>query len=366
MTGNDAGIMGSPLIGYIGILIVFGTIIVIHELGHFIAAKLSGMAVHEFSIGFGPALFSRIMRGTRYSLRLLPLGGYVRIAGMEPGEEEEPNGFYSKPFISKFITILAGVTMNIILALMIFIIMGMAIGRPKPVIHEVKPNTPAAQAGIKANDRIIQVANVENPDIGEAVNLISSSRPPVKVIVLRGQQRLSFSLTPVMLKDEDGRENKRIGVALEATYKKVGVSESVTKGFVDTYDATRVMIMGIGMLFTGHAPPGSVSGAVGISRIIYQAASQSLLSPENLSWFLLIFALISLNIAIINLLPIPALDGSHLVILAIERIRGKEFNPEKKALIHTIGFVLLISLILIITGHDIWNWIKGAPPIPGR
>lgn len=351
-----------PLTGYLGILIVFGTIIIIHELGHFLVAKWSGMTVHEFSIGFGPILFSRISRGTRYSLRLLPLGGFVRIAGMEPGEEEEPNGFYTKPFFAKFATIIAGVTMNIILALIIFIVMGMAIGRPKPVIHAIVAKMPAAQAGMQPNDRIVKIAGVENPDIDEAIRLINSSTPPVDVVVLRGNKRITYSVTPIAMKGEPG---KKIGVNLIATYEKVGLGESVTKGFVDTFEATHAMIVGIGMMITGKAPPGSFTGGVGIGRIIYDAASTAFQNMEKMRWFLALFALISLNIAIVNLLPIPALDGSHLVILTIERIRGKEFNPEKKAIVHTVGLILLLGLIVLIAGHDIWNWISGKPPIPG-
>jgi regulator of sigma E protease len=351
------------LMGYLGILIVFGTIIVIHELGHFLVAKWSGMTVHEFAVGFGPVLFSRVKGGTRYSVRLLPFGGFVRIAGMEPGEETEPNGFYTKPFRSKFATIIAGVTMNVLLALIIFIVIGMFIGKPTdtPVIRRVVADMPAAKAGLQKNDRIVRVGTEENPTILRSIEVINDSKSAVAIVVLRNGERVTKSVTPVPL--QGGR---KIGVELGSVYQKIGVGESITNGFVTTYRATHAMIMGIGMLFTGQAPPGSLTGAVGISRIIYDAASADLLSPENMSWFLLLFALISLNIAIVNLLPIPALDGSHLVILVLERIRGKEFDPEKKALVHTVGFVLLLGLLVLIIGNDIWNWIAGKPPIPGR
>ncbi|OPZ85168.1 MAG: Metalloprotease MmpA [bacterium ADurb.Bin429] len=355
------------LTGYLGIIIVFGTIIAIHEFGHFIVAKLSGMTVHEFAIGFGPALISRVRNGTRYSLRLLPLGGFVRIAGMEPGEENEPNGFYTKPFFAKFATILAGVTMNFILALLVFIIMGVAIGRStgKPVVRDVTPGTPAAQVGMQARDRIIEVAGVKDPSRDEAIRLIQEKTPPISVVVLRGDQRLTYNLTPVTI---EGQAGKKIGVVLGTTYKKIGVGESIKNGFVDTYAATRAMIIGLGMLVTGQLPEGSgnVTGFVGIGRLIHDAASSALLSPENMSWFLFIFALISLNIAIVNLLPIPALDGSHLVILILERLRGKEFDPQKKAMVHLVGMVLLLALMVIIIGQDIINWVQGKPAIPGR
>ena len=154
--------------GVLGALLVFGAIIFFHELGHFIVAKISGMTVFEFSLGFGPALVSKTYHDTLYALRIFPLGGYVRIAGMEPDEDPDvPNGFNSKSFPAKFCTILAGVVMNGVLALLIFIVMGMAIGSPQPgnktLVAGVELNSPAAKAGVKEEDIILAVNGVANP-----------------------------------------------------------------------------------------------------------------------------------------------------------------------------------------------------------
>ena len=350
------------LVGALGVIIIFGAIIAFHEFGHFIAAKWSKMGVHEFSLGFGPALWQHEYRGTLYALRIIPLGGYVRIAGMEPGEDAyQADGFETKPFYAKFATLIAGVLMNFVLALIIFIIMGMAIGYPsnRTRIAEVTPNSPARVAGIRAGDLVTRVNDKQNPNSNEAFELIHNSKPPVHLVVERAGKMYPVTVTPAML---PGSDHPIIGVMLEPTYKTVPPGESITRGITSVYQNTKMMLYGLWMLFSGKISLGSgeVMGPIGIIHFTGQVAQKALSSKEAMADFLMLFALISMNVGVVNLLPFPALDGSRLLFLSIEKISRRSFNKEKEAMVHMVGMAILLTFIAFISVIDILHWIH--PP----
>jgi len=360
------------LIGTVGILIVFGLIISLHEFGHFIVGKLSGMAVQEYSLGFGPALWSRTFRGTLYALRIIPLGGYVRIAGMEVEEEDHPDGFDKKPFPARFLTILAGSAMNFVLAMVVLIILGMAIGIPtegnQAIIGAVQMDSPAAKAGILPGDRIIQVSGVAVDNAERAVKLIHTSHPPIAVTVERQGMDYHYSIEPTQLQtaERNGFTLKLstyqgIGVVLTSTVQRRGPLESIELGVLNVYDKTMWIIASLVSMSSGHVPLSGIGGPVKVAQVVYNASKGALISSEGMANFLSLLAFLSINIGFVNLLPIPALDGSRLLILVIEGIRRKPFDRQKEALVHLVGMILLLGLILLITYHDIATWAGWIP-----
>jgi len=314
--------------GIIGIIVILGGIILFHEFGHFIAARLSGMGVHEFSLGFGPALISKKRGKTTYALRMIPLGGYVRIAGMELEDSEEeqkaPDNFNNKPYVAKFMTIFAGALMNFVLALLLFIVIGMAIGYrdkyPQAIVEQVMADTPAAQAGIQPGDRFVEIADVRNPDSAQAVKTLRNSPPPIRLVIDRNGEQKTLTVVPVQ---EQGYELRGvrihkvraqiIGVGLKTELKQYNLPESIVQGSVQVYDRIRFAIANVLYLFSGEARPTDLGGPVQIMRLSYDASKGALLSREAMAGFLSTFALFSVLIGFFNLLPIPALDGSRLL-----------------------------------------------------
>ena len=359
------------LIGVVGILIVFGLIISIHEFGHFILGKLSGMAVQEYSLGFGPALFSRTYHGTLYALRIIPLGGYVRIAGMEVEEEDHPDGYDKKPFLAKFLTILAGSAMNFVLAMAVLVVLGMAIGFPQggdqAIVGAVQMDSPAARAGIMAGDLITQVGGVHVTDAEGAVKLIHTSHAPIAVTIERQGTPYQFSIMPKELQTAERKgfhidlsTYQGIGVVLSSTVTKCGPLESVKIGFLNVIDKTMWVIASLVSMTQGKIPLNKFGGPVMVAHVVYDASKSALISAEGMANFLSLIAFLSINIGFVNLLPIPALDGSRLLILVIEGIRRKPFDRQKEAIVHLVGMALLLGLILLITLNDVITWIH--PP----
>jgi regulator of sigma E protease len=355
------------LVGAVGALIIFGAIILVHEFGHFIVAKRTGMLVYEFSMGFGPAIFSKEIGGTLYAIRIIPLGGYVRIAGMEPGEEDTPNGFDKKPFLARFGTIFAGPVMNMVLALVVFIIIGMAIGYPKPgkdsIVTGVQINSPADRVGLQINDQFVEIAGIKNPDYEQVSNAIKTSPPPIPIVVRRNGTLISMKVTPkpILTAERVGLIYKTttyqgigIGIgSLSTDWERLGPLESVTTGFIGVKNLIVEGLAQIVSLVTGHIPFKALSGPLGIIQTSYSVSKSALDSRLGLSSFFNTIAFLSVLVGIFNLIPIPALDGSRLVIVAIEGIIRKPFNREKEALVHLVGMALLLGLIAVISIKDL-------------
>ncbi len=333
-------------------LIIIAILILFHELGHFIAARRIGIPVHEFSLGFGYKLLSTQKGETEYSLRLIPLGGFVRMAGNEPGDIENPNGFSARTPLEKMRVSVAGPFMNFALAILIFIYIYAVIGVPQVVIGEVIKDKPAYQAGLKSGDKIVAVNDKSVASWNEFVEIIQNSPvgKPLQLTISRDQETKVLSMTTV----RDASTGKPIaGVYNMITFERQGILTAIKLGFVYTYQMTIWMLTSLGMLFTGGATAADLAGPVGITNLVGEAARSGFVYLLNFT------ALLSINLGILNLLPIPALDGSRIVFAMVEAIRRKTMDSEKEGYIHWIGFLVLMLVMIFATYNDIVRLIKG-------
>jgi len=351
------------LVSMAAIAVAFGLIVLFHEAGHFLAARLSGMAVHEFSIGFGrPVLFSRKWGETQYSFRLWPFFSFVRVAGMEPGEEH-PRGFDKKSRLAQAFVLVMGCLMNFVLAVGIYIVMGTMVGLPVPEarIKEVMADTPAEQAGLLPGDELVGVAGKKGLSVDEIRRAIQDHPgKPLDLEIERDGEARTISIIPMVEEAYDLKGLKiekvpigLIGIRFAFTRERAGVGESVVLGFKQTIAMIQLQAAGLaGMLM--KQVPADVMGPVGVVHTMYGEARSS--------WaeFLSIFAMIAVAIGFLNLLPIPPLDGSRLVIVALEAIRRKPFDKQKESLVHLIGFGLLLALVVVLTYKDILRIVTGG------
>ncbi|HHX95771.1 MAG TPA: RIP metalloprotease RseP [Clostridia bacterium] len=325
-------------------ILIFGVLILVHELGHFIVAKSVGIHVREFAIGMGPLLWSKTAGETKYSLRLFPIGGFNRMAGMEPGDEDNPAGFNTKSVGKRLAVISAGSVMNIILALVAFIILFNILGVPSQenIVGEVTEQSPAAQAGILPGDRIVAIDGTPVKNWNEVVSVIHpNSGKPLSLTLERNDSRFSVTVTP-----EYDAENGVGLIGIRQGKERTGFIQAIVLGVKNTVALTVSILVGLVKMITGRIPA-DVAGPVGIVSILGDVARL------GFAEILTFTAVLSLNLGIINLFPIPALDGSRLIFLGIEGLRGKPVAPEKENLIHLIGFALLIMLMVFITYQDI-------------
>ena len=324
-------------------ILLFGVIVFIHELGHFLFAKFNGVKVHEFAIGMGPKLFS-IKKDTEYSIRLLPLGGFVSMEG-EDEESKDPRSFGSKSILQRASIIFAGPFFNIVLTIILFIPIFMFIGTQTTTLGNVIENGPAYDAGIKVGDKIEAVNGVEVKswqDIIESLN--NSDGSEVKLSIDRNGEDKEILVTPE--KNEEGRYIIGIETKVERN-----IFISITNAFTTTWDMIIQMVTFLGQLVTGTVPGGvsnSVTGPLGVINIVSEAAKMGIVNVMYIG------AVISLNLGIINLVPLPALDGGRLLMLAIEAIRGgKKIDPNKEAMINMVGIGALMLFMVFITYKDI-------------
>ncbi|MEN6324713.1 MAG: RIP metalloprotease RseP [Syntrophomonas sp.] len=336
-------------------LLIIAVLILVHEWGHFITARRIGIPVYEFSIGFGYKLFSHKKDGVEYSLRLVPLGGFVRMAGEELGDPDDPNGFNRRTPLEKIRVSFAGPFMNFVLAILIFIYSYSFIGIPQasdqPVIGTVIAEKPAALAGIKAGDRIISVNGIPVESWREFDSLTGKfENRELQLKINRNQEVMNFKVTPIKL---DSTGNRGIGVLNTVNYEKQGIINSIKLGFQQTYELTLLLLSALAMLVSGGASMGDLAGPVGITRMVGEFAQVGTVFLLNFAAFL------SINLGLMNLLPIPALDGSKIVFALVEAVRRKPLDPDKEGFINWIGFMFLIGLMVIVTFNDIIRWIKG-------
>ncbi|MGB4433501.1 MAG: RIP metalloprotease RseP [Bacillota bacterium] len=331
-------------------IIALGILIVFHELGHFLAAKKFGVYIHEFSIGFGPLLFCKQGEETEFSLRLIPLGGYVRFAG-EEGEADdddleipEERLLKSLPPGKRALIMLAGPLMNFpVAALAFFLVLSLVgVATPTTEIAEVLEGYPAYEAGLRAGDKVIMVDDVKITEWQDMVKIVQNRiGVPTVITVERDEQVLSFTVTPI---EESGLGI--IGVKAEVVMVRFGFFKSIKEAVVETIYVSVAWIATIVGMIRGAIAP-ELTGPVGITQILGEAARQ------GIGQLLYLVGFLSANFALFNLLPIPALDGSRLLFTAIEGIRGRPIDPEKENMIHFIGFFLLMILFVVITYKDI-------------
>ncbi|MEJ8546451.1 RIP metalloprotease RseP [Brevibacillus borstelensis] len=404
----------------LAIVIVFGVLVFVHELGHFLLAKRAGILCREFALGMGPKIFS-VKRGeTEYTLRLLPIGGMVRMAGEDPELDilkphmevtlerdavgkvtrillDGPNGegkgavrgtivdfdlekalsivletdgaqrtfsvhpqaqlvkdgrevqiapldrqFKGKTVMQRFWAIFAGPAANFLLAFVLFIVIGLVYGVPvnEPVLGEVIHGGPAAQAGLQSGDRIVAIQGQPVATWREMVEIVSKSPDKqLEIVVDRSGQTIN---AVVHVKNEENVGKILVGNAV--TYAP---GEVLQYGGKSTYEFTAMILKSIGMLFTGSVGLNDLSGPVGIFKMTGEFAQQGL--AILMKWA----AVLSINLGLINLIPLPALDGGRLAFLLIEALRGRPVDPNKEGMVHFLGFAFLMLLILVVTWNDL-------------
>ena len=339
-------------------ILVLGIIILIHEFGHYFFAKRSGIYVYEFSIGMGPRIFKWTRKNdeTEYSIRLIPIGGFVQMAGEEI--EDDPNvpknkKFSTKIFGQKFMTVIAGIMNNFILAIVLLFFLALFNGAPqnKALVGEVSKDMPAYAAGLQEGDRILKINDkkADSYDIF-ALELQVNSGKTITLEVDRNGVTETVTITPKKVVEDDN-EVYRYGFALNDEVK-TGFFASLKYAFTKTLSLLYQMVLTIVYLVTGTLGLKSFSGPVGIYNIVGQAASTGFWSLVSLT------ALLSINVGFINLLPLPAFDGGRLLFVIIEKLSGKRVDPKLENTIHSIGFFLLMALMLLITYNDIVRLIK--------
>lgn len=329
-------------------IFVFGVLVTVHEFGHFITAKMTGMRVDEFAIGFGPKIYQQKDGETLYSLRAIPLGGYNKIAGMDPDDPVEPNAFNSKPIPARMLVILAGALMNFILPIIMFSGIFMVEGRlqlvNEPVLGTVVDEMAAARAGLKAGDRIVTIdgKNVETwTDV--VLNLRKAGTEEVTLTAERNGVLQTYKMTPMFDKDA-GRP--LIGVSPKFSKESLGFFGSIKEGFIYTKNIGLSMVSGLYKIVSGNAPA-DVAGPIGVAQMAGQVAEKGLLPLMNFVAFL------SINLGVINLLPLPALDGGHFVLLLLEALRGKPLGGKAMTNIQMVGVALILALTVFSTFKDI-------------
>lgn len=409
----------------ISFIVIFGALVFFHELGHFIFAKRAGILCREFAIGFGPKVFSMKKGETTYTIRLLPLGGFVRMAGEDPemidvkrgqvvgllfdsegkvkkvivnhkdeyrdakiieveradfehelyiegyeGDDDHLQRFelsdpayividreevqiapYHRQFGSKTLgqramAIFAGPLMNFVLALVIFIVIGLLQGYPvdKPIIGELTEDGAALKAGLKQGDIVISIDSQSMSSWTDVVTMIRKSpEKPLQFQVNRNGQIIDLIVTP----EKKTIEGETIGLIGVYGPMEKSIAGAFKQGALETYYWTKEIIVGLGHLLTGKFSFDMLSGPVGI------AVSTHKVAQSGVYYLMKWGAFLSINLGIINLLPLPALDGGRLTFFAIEALRGKPIDRQKEGIVHFIGFALLMLLMLVVTWNDI-------------
>lgn len=330
------------MITIISSIIIFLLVILIHEFGHFIVAKMNGVSVLEFSIGMGPKLLQKESNGTLYSLRLLPVGGYCQLEG-EDEENDSPNSLNNQSPFVRLKVILAGAIMNFILAFILLILL-MSVSRVSTEVSGMIKDSPAYSSGIQKGDQIVSINGENVSDGEELLKRIKESQGDLNIGVIRDSQSKNIKVTPRL-------ENniRKIGVNFQEEYniKNFSIVKGFKKGLITFLNLTGMLYKFLVMLITGQLGLGGVSGPVGVVKEIGDAAKTGV---ANLIFLL---AYININLGVFNLLPIPALDGGRAIFILIEMIFGKKIPQEKEGYIHMVGLILLLALIAIVTIKDV-------------
>lgn len=338
-------------------ILAFGFLIIIHEFGHFITAKKSGVRVNEFWLGMGPTLYHKKVGETDYCLRLLPFGGAVVMEG-EDGESEDERSFGKAKWGNRFLIVAAGALMNFIAGFLILMILWI----PVQQVGSCQIESFADGFQYRGEDMLLegdQILKINgyhilmNSDITIALSRYGGE--PMDIQVLRDGKKVTLSDVPLKtgkFLDENGKEVERYG--LNFAVEEVKGFGHVKYAFYNGVEFVRLVWSSLGDLVAGRVSVNDMSGPVAVTQVLADSVKQ------NLQSFFMLVAFISINLGVMNLLPIPALDGGRLFFMIIEALRGgKKIDPKYEGYVHAAGLFLLLGLMLYVTGHDIWRLISG-------
>uniref|UniRef100_A0A7V3ZZA8 Zinc metalloprotease n=1 Tax=candidate division WOR-3 bacterium TaxID=2052148 RepID=A0A7V3ZZA8_UNCW3 len=418
------------MLTFLLVLLFLGILIAVHEFGHFIACRIQHIGVEEFSIGFGPRVLSFTDKvGTRYSLSLIPFGGYVKIKGEEKSENPEPGDFWIQPFYKKIFVVISGPVFNLILALVVFglgyslvgyetipiyrvykveseiaslqagdsiiaidgkfvstledlyyyfskkdkHILLIERGNQKvtiellgknfdslrvifaipPIVNRIEKGSPAHRAGLKKGDKIVRFNNTPVSLWQEVVDSIRNyPGKEIRLAVERGGNILEFLITPLVETTPNNEKIGRIGITAPSVKKRLNIFEAFRVSITRSLEITWIYIVYLMRLFRGKVPLSNLGGPIMIGKVIYTASSYGLFQ------LLYLLGLISINLFIINLIPLPALDGWHFLVYLIEGITKRELSPEVKRVLQLIGFTILLILMIVIAFFDILRIVR--------
>ena len=365
-------------------------LVITHELGHYLMGKRLGFTIVEFSVGLGPKLFGIKGKETEFTLRALPIGGSCRFYG-EDQEVQDERCFNSKPAWKRFLVVLAGPVMNILTCTVLCFVMLLGYGeivsqseQEHLIVQKVEENGPADEAGVQVGDVLVSIDGkplpdmaavtkaVQEADIGElhltvlrgatvTPNATKSGRRTTTEITVTGGTELDLTLHD-LLDQQTGNKLMLVTIAhpkRTETIENLSVGKAALKSFPFTWDLGKLVYESIGMIFTGKAHFRDMTGVVGVVDFVSDTMAQTSSTSDAIDLFLWFMALIAVNLGIVNLFPLPALDGGRLIFIIIEMIRRKPVPPEKEGIVHLIGMILLLALMVALTVSDIMRCFGG-------
>lgn len=336
----------SSILYWVSAILLFGVMIIVHELGHFWAARLTGIGVAEFAVGIGPKLLSRKAKsGVVYSLRVLPFGGYCRFyADDEDNIPDRPDAYAKQKIWKRVAVSIGGPLMNLLISLLVIFAIFLFFFSVEPVIDRLIPDLPAQHAGFLPGDRIIQVNGVDIATVDDISDVIAKATDAeITFMVDRSGEHITLRATPQWVESEQA---SMIGFYYQKVY--LNVWESFQNAVTTTGRMSRMLLDVFIDLIRGKEDVSNLSGPIGtVVAIKEQTQTYGPLGFLNFA------ALLGVNLAVFNLLPIPGLDGSKLVFLAIEKIRGKRMDPNKEGFVLLIGFGLLLGVMVLVMYQDI-------------
>ena len=358
--------IGSILFTTLSFVVALGVLVFVHELGHFAIAKRLGVLVQRFSIGFGPVIFSRNRGETEYAVSAIPMGGYVKMLGEEDEDEARANperAFSTQPVGRRAAIVFAGPAMNFLFAFVAYAALFLAVGvdmpSTEPRVGGVSDGLPAAAAGLREGDRIL-VLNGEPVKTWEELSkrIRESKGATLHLTVERDGRQVSIDVTPQLQEDrtifgETTGQVYRIGIAPVEEWKPVGPLEAVSMAGVQTWTASAMVVKGLVLMLQGRVSPKELGGPIAIARAAGQQAR------AGLRYFLSMLAFLSVNLAVLNLLPIPALDGGHLAFFGIEGLLRRPLGQRQREIAQHIGLLLLITLMVFVFYNDIHRLVQG-------
>lgn len=346
----------SNLLYWLLAIIMFGVLVMLHELGHFLAARATGVPVAEFAIGFGPKLFSRTGKknGVIFSLRALPFGGYCRFYADDEGGVPDNPGAYSRQKIWKRALIsVGGPLFNMLVAVLALFLLFAAVGlwSSTPVIGGLLDGLPAKEAGFEVGDRIVSVDGREVQSSADASQFITDAgENEIQFVLERGGQEVNVSLTP---RWSEADQRLMVGIQYQVVPYRFPIGQSLQYSLETTAEMSGTIVQFLrDLIFKGEGVD-NLSGPIGTVTAVKEQTQTG-----GIRSYLQLAALISVNVGLFNLLPIPGLDGSKLIFLLVEKIRGRRIPPEKESIVVLIGFALLLALMAVVMYQDIARLFK--------